>query len=134
MITRPSPVKLALSISLENVDVGWENLVNLELNCTPLNGVLQVIRDALLLEICTLVYSSLPIAGVPTIIRHPQLRTLRFVSMRNDIFTTLIDSLELPSLESWRLSSANVISVDNIVSFLKRSACSVKMLRLRHDI
>ena len=98
MITRPSPVKLALSISIENVDVGWENLVNLELNCTPLNGVLQVIRDALLLEICTLVYSSLPIAGVPTsktIIRHPQLRTLRFVSMRNDIFTTLIDSLEI---------------------------------------
>jgi hypothetical protein len=138
MNTRPSPMKFEISrFLLENLawDISWDKLVNLNLKHTCLAGVLQVIRDAPLLEICSLTFIRLPTDGFPTpktIIRHPQLRTLELLSIENEVFTMLINSMELPSLESWQVSSA-AMPVDTMISFLKRSDCGLKTLGLKHD-
>ena len=131
MNTKPGPMKFTVAfVSLKAVDIAWDRLVHLEVNTTSLDGVLQVIRDAPLLEICSLSRISSPIDVPETIIRHPHLRTLKLSCMQTGAFTKFINSLELPSLESWALASEeNVIAVDAI-SFLKRSGSGLKTLDL----
>lgn len=128
------------NFSLENVNIAWNNLVHLDLECTSLDEVLRVIRDAPLLEICTLCDIFAAAAdGFPTpgtTIRNPRVRTLEVSSMEPEVLTELINSLELPSLGSWELSSdaEDEMPVDTMISFLKRSACGLKTLRLWYDM
>jgi hypothetical protein len=141
MNARPSPTKFKISgFLLEGVDVAWDNLVHLDLNCTTFDGVLQVIRDAPLLEICSLSFISPPIDDfrIPkVIVRHPYLRTLQLVFMeQTSVFHKLIDSLELPSLESWSVEFVELeenIVLDIMTSFLQRSGCSLKTLNMEPD-
>ena len=133
--TRLSPMKLTANcIPLQAIDIACNRLVHLHANTTSLDGVLQVIRDAPLLEICFLANIYPPIEGFltsETIIRHPHLRTLELFWLQVGIFTKIINLLELPSLESWRIGShENVIAVEAI-SFLKRSGSGLKILDLR---
>ena len=140
MNARPSPTIFKIwGFLLEGVDVAWDNLVHLDISCTTFDGVLQVIRDAALLEMCSLSTISPPIEGFRTpgiIIRHPYLRTLQlsFIEETN-VFQKIINSLELPSLESWSIeaveSEENV--VDIMTSLLQRSGCSLKTLNMVQD-
>jgi hypothetical protein len=136
---RPGPTKFTIwGFLLKGVDVAWDNLAHLYLNHTTLDGVLQVIQDAPLLEICSLSFISSPIDDfrIPEIIiPHPYLRTLQVSSIdETDVFQKLIKSLELPSLESWSVRSVELeesVVVDIMISFLKRSGCSLKTLDIR---
>ena len=138
MNARPSPTKFKIwGLLLEAVDVAWDNLVHLDLNCTTLDGILQVIRDAPLLEICSLRFISPPIDDfrIPEIIiRHPYLQTFQLVVLeQTGVFYKLINSLELPSLESWsvdfvELEESMVLGI--MTSFLKRSGCRLKTLNM----
>jgi hypothetical protein len=135
MNTRPSPMEfIVIYIPLKAVDIAWDRLVHLAVNAIPLDGVLQVIRDAPLLEICSLSEISTPIDVSETIfVRHPHLRTLILSWMQAGVFTKVINSLELPSLESWTFGSEeNVIAVEAI-SFLKRSGSGLKKLDISQD-
>ena len=132
-----SPTKLTVgAIPCRAIDISWDRLVYLDVNNTSLDGVLQVIRDAPLLETCSLSGISPPINGFPTsetIIRHPHLRDLQLPWGEIPVFTEIINSLELPSLESWRFGSEeNFIGMDAI-SFLKRSGSGLKTLDLWQD-
>ena len=141
MNARPSPTKFKIwGLLLEAVDVAWDNLVHLDLNCTTLDGILQVIRDAPLLEICSLRFISPPIDDfrIPEIIiRHPYLQTFQLVVLeQTGVFYKLINSLELPSLESWsvdfvELEESMVLGI--MTSFLKRSGCKLKSLNMEQD-
>ena len=67
-------------LSLVSGSSGKDYLVDLDLNRKTLDGILQVIRDAPLLEICSLSFISPPNddCRIPEIIiRHPYLRTLQ---------------------------------------------------------
>jgi hypothetical protein len=133
MNARPSPMKFKLwGFLLEGVDVAWDNLVHLDLTSTTLDGVLQVLRDAPLLEMCSLSFISPPIddfSNPEIVIRHPYLRTLRLSYFEEtDVFQKLINSLELPSLESLSVKMEESVIVDTMISFLKRSGCSLKTL------
>jgi hypothetical protein len=137
MNTRPGPIKFtADTIPLKAVDIAWDRLVQLDVRSTSLDGVLQVIRDAPLLEICSLSWMFPPTDVFPTsetIVRHQHLRTLKLLWSQNTVYTKFIDSLELPSLESWRFESEeNLITVDAI-SFLKRSGSGLKTLHILQD-
>ena len=138
MNTTPSPRTFKTSsFLLENLawDIAWDTLVNLNLKRTCLDGILQVIRDAPLLEICSLTFVYPPTGGFSTpqtIIHHPRLRTFELLSINNEVFTMLITSMELQSLKSWQVSSA-AMPVDIMISFLKRSDSGLKMLGLRRD-
>jgi len=141
MNARPNPMKFKIwGFLLEGVDVAWANLVHLDLKWTTFDGVLQVIRDAPLLEICSLSFISPPIDDfrIPEItIRHPYLRTLELVLFeQTGVFHQLINSLELPSLESWsvefvELQESMVLGV--MTSFLERSGCRLKSLNMKQE-
>jgi hypothetical protein len=141
MNARLGPMKFKIEgFLLEAVDVAWDNLVDLDLTRTPLDGVLQVIRNAPLLEMCSLDGISPPIDGfhIPQIIiRPPYLRTLELFSIEDvDIFHELINSLELPSLESWSIDSIDWVrslEVDIMISFLNRSGCNLKTFKVRQE-
>ena len=137
MNAQPSPTKFTVSaIPFKAVDISWDRLVYLNVGNTSLDGVLQVIRDAPLLETCFLTGISLPIDDFPTsqtIIRHPHLRTLTLLWNGTWVLPKIINSLELPSLESWTLQlQENFIGADAI-SFLKRSGSGLKTLDLWQD-
>lgn len=96
MNAKLGPMKFKISgFLLEAVDVAWDNLVHLDLSRTTLDGVLQVIRDAPLLETCSLFIISPPISRFrisKIIIRHPYLRTLQLSFIEDiDIFHELIN-------------------------------------------
>jgi len=80
---------------LGHVDVAWHNLVHLDLEYTSLDGVLQVIRDAPLLEISVLcdIFPSdddaFPTAK--TIIRNPQVRTLEASWTKSEVSTDFMN-------------------------------------------
>ena len=137
MNTQPSPMKFTVSaIPCKAINISWDRLVYLDVSSTSLDGVLEVIRDATLLEICVLNDLSPPVSDFPTsetIIRHPHLRTLELLWNEARVLSKIISSLELPSLESWMLrSEENYIGVDAI-SFLKRSGSRLKKLDLWQD-
>jgi len=134
MNARPSPMKFTVAyIPLKAVDISWDRLVHLGVHAIPLDGVLQVIRDAPLLEICSLSEISTPHVSETTFVLHPHLRTLELSWMQAGVFTKIINSLELPSLESWAFGSEeNVIAVEAI-SFLKRSGSGLKKLDICQD-
>ncbi|KIM35640.1 hypothetical protein M413DRAFT_347359 [Hebeloma cylindrosporum] len=134
MNARLGPMKFRVDgIPLKAVDVAWESLVQLEVTDASLDGVLEVIRSAPLLEKCCLADISPPTVGVSeTIIYHSRLRTLELYQLHGGVFTELINLLELPSLESWLIDSEleqNVIAVD-AASFLRRSGPGLKSLEL----
>ena len=138
MNTRPNPMKLKIfGFLLEGVDVSWDNHVHLDLSWTTFDGVLQVIRNAPLLEICSLSF-ILPLIDdfhIPKIIiHHPYLRTLQLLFMeQTDVFHKLINSLELPSLESWSVELVELeesMVLDIMTSFLKHSGCKLKSLKM----
>ena len=142
MNARLNPMKLKIfGFLLEGVDVSWDNLVHLDLSWTTFDGVLQVIRDAPLLEICSLSFILPPIDDfrIPEIIiRHPYLRTLQLLFMeQTGVFHKLINSLELPSLESWSVQLIELeesMVLDIMTSFLKRSDCKLKyLLKMEQD-
>ena len=141
MNTRPSPMKFKVTgFLLKGVDIAYNKLVHLNLQNTSLEEVLQIIRDAPLLEICYLSMVSRPIDGfhVPqTIIRLPYLQTFNLSLIKEtEVFHKLINSLELPSMESWSvdLMGSSVGQVDEeMISFLKRFGCSLKTLCIRQD-
>ena len=139
MNARPNPMKFKIfGFLLEGVDVAWDNLVHLDLNWTTFDGILQIIRDAPLLEICSLSFISPPMDDfhIPEIIiRHPYLRTLQLIVFmeQTSVFHRLINSLELPSLESWSVEFVELEEspvVDIMTSFLKRSGCRLKTLNM----
>ena len=133
MNTRPSPMYVTVhGIPLNTVHIAWDNLVHLSLHCPTSDGVLQVIRDAPLLEICSLSLISPPnhVSPPDTIIRHSHLRTLELSWIATAVFTELTNSLELPPLETWTVrSTKNIIGADAI-SFLKRSGSGLKTFNL----
>ena len=131
MNAQPSPTKFTIDgIPFNAIDISWDRLVYLKVAGTSLDGVLQVIRDAPLLETCSLSGIFPPIDDFPTIIRHAHLRTLTLFRNKTRVLAKIINSLELPSLESWTLKSReNFIGVDAI-SFLKRSGSGLKTLDL----
>jgi hypothetical protein len=141
MNARPNPMKFKIfGFLLEGVDVAWDNLVHLDLNWTTFDGILQIIRDAPLLEICSLSFISPPIDDfrIPEIIIcHPYLRTLKLIFLQQtSVFHRFINSLELPSLESWSLEFHDLeesIVVDIMTSFIKRSGCSLKTLDIEQN-
>ena len=97
MKTKPSAMEFKIShFPLGHVDVAWHNLVpHLDLEYTSLDGVLQVIRDAPLLEISVLcdIFPSdddaFPTAK--TIIRNPQVRTLEASWTESEVSTDLMN-------------------------------------------
>ena len=139
MNARPSPTKFKIwGFLLDAVDVSWNNLIHLDLNRTTLDGVLQVVRNAPLLEICSLSFISPPIddCRIPEIIiRHPYIRTLQlFFIEETGVFQKIINSLELPSLESWSVELVELeesVVVDIMILFLKRSGCGLKTLNIQ---
>jgi len=140
MNARPGPMKFTIwGFLLEGVDVAWDNLVHLNLDYTTFDGVLQVIRDAPLLEICSLSFISLAMDKfrIPKIIiRHPNLRTLQLNHIQeNDVLPKLINSLELPSLESWSVEYIKLegMVLEIMISFLKRSGCSLKTFNIQQN-
>ena len=141
MSARPSPMIFKMwGFLLGGVDISWDNLVHLCLNSTTLDGVLQVIRDAPLLETCSLRFISPPIDDfhIPEkIIRRPHLRTLQLLFMeQTGVFHKLINSLELPSLESWSLEFVKLeesMVLDIMTSFLERSGCKLKTLTMEQN-
>ena len=143
MTTDPSPTKFQMDgFCLKYVHISWDKLVHLDLDRTSLDDVLRVIRDAPLLETCSLFRISSSNDDFPTtagpIIRHPQIRTLAVSPWDVDVFTELLNSLKLPSLESCELRSHGEDKVgmllDTVVSFVKRSACVLKELNLRCNL
>jgi len=138
---RPGPTKFKIwGFLLEGVDVAWGNLVHLNLSCTTFDGVLQVIRDAPLLEMCSLSFISpaMDKYRIPEIIiRHPYLRTLHLLCIeQTDVLPKLINSLELPSLESWTVEFiewGESAVLDILTSFLKRSGCNLKILNIEQN-
>ncbi|KIM47387.1 hypothetical protein M413DRAFT_439067 [Hebeloma cylindrosporum] len=137
MNSGPGPIKFRLEyIPLKAVDIVWDRLVRLKVRDTSLDGVLQVIRDAPLLKVCSLTGISPPTADISNgIIYHPHLATLALLEMRLDVFTTIINLLELPSLKSCSFGSDvghSAIGVDAI-SFLRRFGSGLTSLQLHQD-
>ena len=120
---------------LDVVDISWENLVYLHLNRTTTDGVLKVLRNAPLLEKCSLSDISPPIDNLPipgTIIRLRYLHTLEVTWIEGEVFRYFIDFLELPSLESCLVDLETSV-VDHLTSVLERSGCSLKSLTMWQD-
>jgi len=139
MNTAPSPMKVSIyGFHLDNINVSWDNLVDLELNYITLDGVMKVLRQAPLLETCSLTDILAPADGFPTTLgtinRHPKIQTL-FVSWTDtEIFTELLDWLVLPSLEWCELyaycGDKDRLPLGTVVSFINRSGCSLELLDL----
>ncbi|KIM35631.1 hypothetical protein M413DRAFT_32384 [Hebeloma cylindrosporum] len=123
------------SIPLMAFDIAWDRLVQLDVWRTSLDGFPELIRGAPLLEKCTLVALFLPTADVSeTIIRSPHLRTLELYDLRKDVFTELMNLLELPSLESWSFDSVGEdVITENAISFLRRSNSGLQTLEFYQD-
>ena len=140
MNINPSPTTFEISgFYLTNVEMCWDNLVHLTLKYISFDGVLKVIRDAPLLETCSLQTIVPSDGGIPTtsgtIVHHPQIRALALSSLVTEVFTELLNSLELPFLESCQLTSySDALPVDPVISFIKRSACGLKTFRLIYDV
>ena len=143
MTTDPSPTNFKMDgFCLKYVHISWDKLVHLELDRTPVDNVLRVKQDAPLLETCLLFRISSFNGDFPTTtgttICHPQIRTLAVSPWDVDVFTELLNSLELPCLESCELRSHSedkvVMLVDTVVLFVKRSACVLKTLNLRCNL
>ena len=136
MSARPSPTNFSIDgFLLDDVDIFWDNLVNLNLCRTTLDGVLKVLRAAPLLEMCSLSNISPPIDDFPipeTVIRLQYLHTLEVAWIEEiEVFCEFMDSLELPSLELWSVEfHGSVLEVDIMVSFLNRSGCSLETLSI----
>ncbi|KIM35646.1 hypothetical protein M413DRAFT_32398 [Hebeloma cylindrosporum] len=106
-----------------------------EVHGASLDEILQVIREAPLLEICSLTDISPPTADVSeTIIYHPHIRTLALLEMRREVFTKIVNSLELPSLKSCSFSSdfPDTITGTDAVAFLKRFGSGLTTFELYH--
>lgn len=140
MNTRASPMKFRIiAIPLKAIEISGHNLVDLHVQRTRLDGVLEIMRDAPLLEVCFLFIIFPPVDDFPipkTMIRLSHLRKLRVYWIDEiEVFNKLINSLELPSLELWVIQcSTNMVNAAVIVPFLKRSACNLKELRIEWEV
>ena len=145
MTKNPSPMTFEFSgFHLKNVNVSWDKLVDLELNGTSLDGVLQIIREAPLLETCLLLcifpsagdFPTTPSPG--TIIRHPKIQKLVVSSRHTGVVVELVNSLKLRSLESCNLSlytdDINPLPIDAVISFIKHSTWRLKTLNLWYNV
>lgn len=132
MDARPGPMKFTvIFIPLKAVDISWDRLVHLNVTSTSFDSLPEIIRDSPLLETCSLFNITLPVNVSETIIRHPRLRTFKLVYISDEAFTKILNSLEFPSLELWRLELVeNGFGLDAAVSFLKRSGSGLKTLDL----
>ncbi|KIM35641.1 hypothetical protein M413DRAFT_347366 [Hebeloma cylindrosporum] len=129
----PGPMAFAMdAIPLKAFDVAWDRLVELVVSSTSLDGVFQVIRDAPLLNKCSLVSLSPSTVDVSEmIIHHPHLRKLDLFCLQTDVFTKIINSLELPSLKSWSFDSLEENDIaETATSFLKRFGSCLTTLEL----
>ena len=138
MNERPSPMQLDFGgFLLDAVDISWDRLVDLDLRRTTINGVLKVLRNAPLLKKCSLSEIALPIDQLfnfKPITRLQYLQTLEVSWFEEiEVFYNFIDSLELPSLELWSISVRESWVLDNMISFLERSRCSLKSLYIWQD-
>ncbi|KIM47380.1 hypothetical protein M413DRAFT_22061 [Hebeloma cylindrosporum] len=132
----PGPMAFTMdAIPLKAFDVAWDRLVELVVRNTSLDGVLQVIRGAPLLEKCSLVSLSPSTVDVSEmIIHHPHLRKLDLFRLQTDVFTKIINSLELPSLKSWSFDSLEENDIaETATSFLKRFGSCLTTLELCQD-
>jgi len=135
---RPSPNRLTLdNFHFLAVDLSWNNLTFLKVEHTPFDGCIEAIRQAPLLEFCSLRQhhrsSSRDIQyihSIPkTIIRLLHLRTLKLLYFRPEVLTRFIDLLELPSLEEYHCSSSEGdAALDRVISLFKRSGNCLKQL------
>lgn len=138
MNTKPSPMKLsATRIPLSFINISGDHLVHLDVCMTSLEELPEVMRDAPQLKACSLTMIEPSPDDFPfpkAIVRLPHLRALELYWIDDiKVSNKFINSLELPSLELWVIESRSILDTDVMVSFLKRSACTVKTLRLEWE-
>ena len=130
-----SPTNLTINnIRLSANDIGWANLTTLRMEHVTFNECLEAMRQAPLLESCTLskVDFLLEDVYIPrTIVRHTHLRKL-FLDGIPEFFVDFLDSMECPALEefSYQWTMTNTLA-DSLVLLLKRSDSRLKKLLLK---
>jgi len=135
---KPSPTYLTIkNIRLPASDIGWENLAYLSMANMTFNGCIEAIRQAPLLESCTIAkchFTPRDVSIPRTIVKHIHLRTLDLDWTREELFIDLLDSMECPALEefSYEPSMSNTMA-DSLVSLLNRSESRLKELSLYAD-
>jgi len=142
MDTNPSPMTFEFSsFHLKNVEVSWDKLVDLELNGASLNGVLQIIREAPLLETCSLLCISPSAGDFPTlaaILHHPKIWKLAVSSWHMEVVAALVNLLKLQSLESCNLSfytdDINPLLINAAISFIKHSTWRLNTLNIWYNV
>jgi hypothetical protein len=135
---RPSPTHLTIqNFPVLAVDILWANLTFLTMANGTFNGCVEVMRQAPLLEFCSLQLNSVPTDVFPIPSRNVRpmlLRNLKLYCFPVELLIAFIEALELPSLEEYYLESVGSdIAVDNVVSLLNRSGCRLKQLWLLLD-
>jgi hypothetical protein len=137
---KPSPTNLTLqNIRLSANDIGWGNLTYLSMEYMTFNECIEAIRQAPLLESCSIMtFDSASGPGdfsIPkTIIRHMRLRTLGLHYTPEEFFIALLDLMECPALEEFsHETDMNNAMRNSLVSFLNRSESRLKVLNLDLD-
>lgn len=137
MHSRPSPTPLThltiCSFPISTFDINWDNLTFLKMSPTMFDGCIEVIKQAPLLEICSITLPRMEFLPIipKIIVRHLRLRTLMLFHFPFQLLCSFLDVLELPSLQAYlHQVSGHDIAVDNVISLLDRSATVLKQLTL----
>jgi hypothetical protein len=136
MRSRPSPTHLTIvHFPISTVDIKWNNLTFLKMTLPVLDGCIEAIQQAPLLETCSITLSSTEfLPFIPkTTLRHLCLRTLKLVNFPVGILCSFLDALDLPALQAYHhltLDMRDDISADNMISLLNRSRIDLKQLTL----
>jgi len=131
-ITESKPTYLTLiNFPPKSIDMGWDNVTHAVLGYLYLEEYIEVLQRAPALEYCH-VYNLKgawygPMFDSNTVIIHPQLRLLNSVHDADDF----LDIINVPSLEEWTHTMDNgQPDCVTMISLLKRSKCSLKVLNL----
>jgi len=139
MSSRPSPTHLFIGhFPVLSIDILWDNLRFLKLKYMVLDACIEVIRQAPLLESCSVVvnyywWDPLDVPSFPkaVVVRLTHLRQLSLSGFTPELLTKFLDILEPPSLEDYSYTTMGTdIAVDGVISLLGRSRSCLKHLRL----
>jgi len=136
MKSKPFPRYLRLEkFSPTSIDIGWNNVTEVNLSYLTTNECVEVLRQAPALErlhVEAFRTPGGPMVHVEASVIHPRIRSLKLPVEATRNFLNMIN---LPILEEWTQDAGcDTPPVTAMVSLLQRSSCCLKILNLRYLI
>ena len=131
MKSKPFPAHLTLrNLSPTSINIGWDNVTRAAVYSLTANECVEILRRAPALEhLCASIkHSDDPTVNGDAFTVHPRIRSLNLLDKAKKFLLVI----SVPSLEEWTHCSTGVrLPVSAMVSLLKRSGCSLKILNLQ---